>query len=79
LPQYIYFWKETEHGRRLFRKPSSSPTRQAAPPPSEPPSSEESSSPDLSSLKKDELVALAESRGIDSSGKKADIIERLEA
>lgn len=34
---------------------------------------------DYSDLKKDELVALAEERGLDSSGTKADIIERLEA
>ena len=33
----------------------------------------------LEDMKKDELVALAESRGIDASGKKADIIERLQA
>lgn len=32
---------------------------------------------DLSSLKKDELVIEAEKRGVDSSGTKADIIERL--
>jgi hypothetical protein len=34
---------------------------------------------DLSSLKKDELVAEAEKRGVDSSGTKAEIIERLES
>ena len=34
---------------------------------------------DLTALKKDELVELAEERGEDSSGTKADIIERLEA
>lgn len=33
--------------------------------------------PDYSSLKKDELIAEAEKRGLDSSGTKADIIERL--
>lgn len=33
----------------------------------------------LADLKKDELVALAEARGLDASGTKADIIERLEA
>lgn len=32
---------------------------------------------ELGKLKKDELVALAEERGIDSSGTKADILERL--
>ena len=35
--------------------------------------------PNLSAFKKDELVALAEERGVDSSGTKAEIIERLEA
>ena len=34
---------------------------------------------DLTALKKDELVALADERGVDSSGTKAEIIERLEA
>jgi hypothetical protein len=34
---------------------------------------------DLSSMKKDELVAEAEKRGVDSSGTKAEIIERLES
>ena len=33
---------------------------------------------DYSDLKKDELVALADERGIDSSGTKADIIARVE-
>lgn len=32
---------------------------------------------DYTSLKKDELIALAEERGLDSSGTKAEIIERL--
>lgn len=34
---------------------------------------------DYSDLKKDELVALADERGVDSSGTKAEIIARLEA
>lgn len=34
--------------------------------------------PDLESLKKAELVALAEERDIDTSGTKADLVERLE-
>ena len=34
---------------------------------------------DYHSMKKDELVALAEERDLDSSGTKAEIIERLEA
>jgi hypothetical protein len=33
--------------------------------------------PDLEALKKPELVALAEERGVDASGTKADIIDRL--
>jgi hypothetical protein len=33
--------------------------------------------PDLSTLTKAELVSLAEERGIDSSGTKADLIARL--
>lgn len=33
--------------------------------------------PDFSSLKKDELIVEAEKRGVDSSGTKADILERL--
>jgi hypothetical protein len=33
--------------------------------------------PDFDEMKKDELVALAEERGIDSSGNKPDIIARL--
>jgi hypothetical protein len=35
--------------------------------------------PALGSLKKDELVALAEERGVDTSGTKAEIVDRLEA
>lgn len=34
---------------------------------------------DYSHLKKDELIALAEERGLDTDGTKADLIERLEA
>jgi hypothetical protein len=33
--------------------------------------------PDYDEMKKDELIALAEQRGIDSSGNKPDIIARL--
>lgn len=33
--------------------------------------------PVLADLKKDDLVGLAEKRGVDSSGTKAEIIERL--
>ena len=34
--------------------------------------------PDLSGLKKDELVALADKSGVDSAGTKADILARLD-
>jgi hypothetical protein len=37
----------------------------------------EQAAPDYDEMKKDELVALAEQRGIDSSGNKPDIIARL--
>ena len=71
MARYIYSWKPTEHGRRLFRQPgSSAPARPAAEP--------ETETVDLGSLLKAELVEKAEERGIDSSGTKADIIERLE-
>jgi hypothetical protein len=40
---------------------------------------ETAEAPDYESMKKDDLIALAEERGIDSSGNKADIIERLNA
>ena len=70
MARYIYQWKPTEHGNRLFRRPGSGPapvkTTVAAP------------APDLSSLKKDELIEAAEAAGLDTSGTKADIIERLE-
>jgi hypothetical protein len=33
--------------------------------------------PDVASLKKAELVELAEARGVDASGTKADIVDRL--
>lgn len=38
---------------------------------------EAEAAPDLDTLKKDELVALADERGVDSSGTKADLIARL--
>jgi hypothetical protein len=37
----------------------------------------EQAAPDYDEMKKDELIALAEERGIDSSGNKPDIIARL--
>jgi hypothetical protein len=39
----------------------------------------EQTPPDFDELKKDELIALAEERGIDSSGNKPDIIARLKS
>jgi hypothetical protein len=42
-------------------------------------SDDEESDGSYGSMKKDDLVAAAEERGVDSSGTKADIIERLEA
>lgn len=38
---------------------------------------EDDDAPDIEGMSKAELVALAEERGVDSSGKKADLIERL--
>jgi hypothetical protein len=73
LARFIYEWKRTDHGRRLFRRPGTvvaTTRRTTAAPASEP-------EPDLASLKKDELIELAEEKGLDSSGNKADIIERL--
>jgi hypothetical protein len=70
LARYIYSWKPTQHGKRLFRRPGSgAPARQAEP---------ETTTVDYGSLLKAELVAQADERGIDSTGTKADIIERLE-
>jgi hypothetical protein len=72
LARYIYEWKPTQHGRRLFRRPGSSapPVTSAVTP--------EPETADYGALLKAELVETAEERGIDSSGTKADIIERLE-
>ena len=75
MARYIYAWKPTEHGRRLFRSPAASgspPAAAAAPAP-------ESETADYGALLKAELVETADARGIDSTGTKADIIERLEA
>jgi hypothetical protein len=68
LARYIYEWKPTEYGNRLYRRPGSgsAPPRRRAP------------APDLTTLKKDELVEVAEEQGVDTSGTKADIIARLE-
>ena len=68
MARYAYEWKDTEHGKRLFRRPSRKAREAAA-----------AETPALSTLKKDELIELAEARGEDTSGTKADIIERLES
>ena len=71
MARYIYEWKPTQHGRRLFRRPGAAAVA-PAPEPETPPA-------DLASLKKAELVEFAEERGVDSSGTKADIIARFES
>lgn len=71
MAKFIYQWKDTEHGRRLFRRPT------VGSPPSAP-SEPETQTVDYGSLLKTELVAEADERGIDSTGTKADIIKRLE-
>lgn len=53
--------------RYLSSAPPEAPTPAAAPEPE----------PDFESLRKAELVELAEERGVDTEGTKADIIERL--
>ena len=71
MARYIYEWKPTQFGNRLYRRPGSRAVTavKAAPAPA----------PDYSSLKKAELVEVAEQQGVDTSGTKADILERLEA
>ena len=68
MARFIYEWKPTEHGRRLFRRPNPAAARRTSKP-----------AQDYSSLLKPELVKAAHKRRIDSSGTKADIIARLEA
>lgn len=74
MARYIYEWKPTQHGNRLFRRPTAAPAKpvKAAAPPEPEPS-------DYDALKKDDLIEAAEKRELDSSGTKADIIDRLEA
>lgn len=72
MARYIYEWKPTQHGNRLFRRPTAGSLRAAA-------VTAAVESADYSSLKKDELVEAAETRGLDPSGNKPDIIARLEA
>ena len=71
MARYVYEWKPTQFGNRLFRRPGSGSApikvKKAAP-----------EAPALTTLKKDELVELASEKGVDTAGTKADIIERLE-
>lgn len=73
MARYIYEWKPTQHGNRLYRRPGIAPAA-----PVRRVKAAKAPEPDLASLKKDELVEAAESQGVDSSGTKADIIARLE-
>jgi hypothetical protein len=79
LARYIYEWKPTQHGRRLFRRPGSVAVTAAPAPTPEPEPEPEPETADYGALLKPDLVEEADKRGIDSSGTKADIIERLEA
>ena len=72
MARYIYEWKPTQHGNRLFRRPSAVAVKSAA-------IAAAVGAGTLTTLKKAELVEAAEDKGLDSSGTKADIIERLEA
>lgn len=72
MARFIYEWKPTQHGNRLFRRPGTGPALKQNAAPAAP-------APDLTSLKKAELVELADERGVDSSGTKAEILERLES
>lgn len=83
MARYVYEWKNTEHGRRLFRRPGSGRAAARAPKAAaiaQPAATDEpeSETTDYGALLKAELIETADSRGIDSSGTKADIIERLE-
>ena len=71
MARYIYEWKQTEVGRRLFRRPSASASTPIA-------TTTGTETVDYGSLLKADLVKTADKRGIDSTGTKADIIERLE-
>jgi len=55
------------NGQGLQRRPAAVPTE------------EEAAVPSLTSLKKADLIAIAEERGLDTSGTVADLIERIEA
>lgn len=66
MARFAYEWQQTEHGRCLVRRPSRSAREAAA-----------AETTNLSTLTKPELVELAGAQGKDTSGTKADIIERL--
>ncbi len=75
MARYIYQWKPTQSGNRLFRRPGSgaAPVKvkaaKVAPEPA----------PAPAYVSKADLVAAAEEKGLDSSGTRAELIERLEA
>jgi len=77
LPSYISFGSivVVEVGEEA---PSPAPAPEPEPEPVEEAVEEpETEEVDLSSMLKDDLIALAEERGLDTSGTKADLIERL--
>ena len=84
LAKFIYQWKPTQHGRRLFRVPAASKSPRpvtatiAAPVATIEAGEAETETRDYAPLLKSDLVDMAEERGLDSSGTKADIIARLE-
>jgi hypothetical protein len=78
LAKYIYEWKPTQYGNRLFRRPGSGPAPvkvKAAKAASEPTPEPE---PAPAYLSKADLVAAAEEQGLDTSGTRAELLERLE-
>ena len=80
MAKYVYEWKPTAYGTRLFRRPGSGPApvkvakakAAAAPEPAPEPE------PTPGYLSKADLVAAAEEQGLDSSGTRAELLERLE-
>jgi hypothetical protein len=63
--------------RAVRPEESGGQTVEPDPAPAQPVEAAQTADVNLDELKKDELVALAEERGIDSSGNKPDIIARL--
>jgi hypothetical protein len=63
--------------RAVRPEESGGQTVESDPAPAQAVEAEQAADVNLDELKKDELVALAEERGIDSSGNKPDIIARL--